>query len=488
MKTFIFSFLVFLSCFYSGAAQNKIESVKPERVYLQTDKNVYIAGDNLSYILYLKGNSKILSKYAYLVLRDRYNLPVSQARVEIKNQTSFGYIPLPDTLHSDVYQLVCYTNWMRNEGEDSYFTKEIIIANRFDKKLERFDSTLYTLPSANSANTDSINRVENENLFIQPDKLIYRTREKVDFSVDAGNIQNDSTIILSVSVSEIVPWSRNEPSVTGYFSNSYKTEKEGGSGQGPYRYQPEIKGAIIDGRIVPVQHSDNQYILGNKEYKSDSIRYTVLVSAPDSIVNLQYTSADSSASFRFLLNPYYDGKELIIRLKENAKAVLELDDKFKLTKPYIPSDLLTGPGIRSYLLQCLKISEVQQYYSVGAETGKGEKIEHKLAIPRVYYKPYLRVFPADYLPLPDFIEISRELLPALKVRKINDNYASSFIDTQNKGIQFIEPIIFLDGVPVDDINQIINLGTNEIKRIDLLPVIRYYGEMPLSGILAVFSK
>jgi hypothetical protein len=488
MKTLIFSLLIIFNFFCSGTAQNKIESVKPEKVYLQTDKNIYIAGDNLSYTLYLKGNSKTMSKYAYLVLRNRYNFNVSQARVEINNRTSFGNIPLPDTLHSDIYQLVCFTNQMRNEGEDSYFTKEIIIANRFDKKLERFDSILYTYQPANTADTDSMNKVENENLFIRPDKQKYRTREKVNFSIDAGNIPNDSIIILSVSVSEIVSWSRNEPSITGYFNNSYKTEKEGGSGLGPYRYQPEIEGTIIDGRIVPAQHSDNQSVSGNKDFKSDPIRYTVLVSAPDSIANLQYTEADSSSSFSFLLYPYYDGKELIIRLKENASAAIDLDDKFKLTKQYIPSDLLTGPGLRSYLIRSLKISEVQRYYSVGAETGNGEKIEHKSAIPRVYYKPYLRVFPADYLPLPDFVEISRELLPALKVRKLNENYVSSFIDTQNKGIPSIEPIIFLDGVPIDDVSQIVNLGTNEIKRIDLLPVIRYYGEMPLSGIVAVFSK
>jgi hypothetical protein len=203
---------------------------------------------------------------------------------------------------------------------------------------------------------------------------------------------------------------------------------------------------------------------------------------------MQFTTADSSGLFRFLLNPYYEGKELIIRLKENAKAVLELDDKFKLTKPYIPSNLLTGPGIRSYLIRSLKISEVQRYYTEPTETNTREKTKHTLAIPRVYYNPYSRVFPADYLHLPDFVEISRELLPALKVRKLNDNYVSSYIDTQNKGVPNIEPIIFLDGVPIDDVNQIINLGTDEIRRIDLLPVIRYYGEMPLSGILAVFSK
>jgi hypothetical protein len=377
---------------------------------------------------------------------------------------------------------------MRNEGEDSYFTKEIIILNRFDKKLERFDSTLYINPSANYAITDSVNKAENENLLIRLDKQIYKTREKVNFSIDAGNIKDDSIIKLSVSVSEIIPGSRNEPSITGYFSNSGKSEKAGESGQKQYKYQAEIKGTIIDGRIVPVQHSDNQSLYGNKNDKADTMSYTVLVSTPDTIANMQYTATDSSGSFRFLLNPYYEGKELIIRLKENESAVIDLDDKFKINKPYIPSDLFTGPGVRPYLIRSLKISEVQRYYTERFEINTGNKIEHNMAIPRVYYNPYSRVFPADYLPLPDFIEISRELLPALKVRKLNDNYVSSFIDIKNKDIPSIEPVIFLDGVPIDDVNQIINLGTNEIKRIELLPVIRYYGEMPLSGILAVFSK
>jgi hypothetical protein len=486
MKTILFTIMILLNTFLPISAQKNDELLKSERVYLHTDRDIYLAGEYLSYTLYLNGIPGQMSKYAYMVLRDRHNVPVTRVRVELTNQTAFGNIYLPDTLHSDIYQVKCYTNWMRNEGEESFFTKEIVIANRFDTKLELFDSTFYTSPRSDSPDQSS-DITGNGNLVIHLEKQVFNTREKVMFTIEAKDIPGDSLTRLSVSVNEIAPGILNVPNISDYFSDKNKSTI-GESGQSQYKYLPEIKESVIEGRILPVHKSGNQYVIDKWDIKTDTNTYTVLVSAPDSIANMQYTTTGLSGSFRFLLNPYYEGKELIIRLKENANAIIELDDKFKLVQPYVPSDLLNKPYIRSYLVRSLNIAKVQRYYTEQAETNTGIKIDHKAAIPRVYYTPYSRVFPADYIPLPDFIEISRELLPALKVRKSDDNYILSFIDTQNKGFPSIEPIIFLDGVPVNDANQIINLGTSQIKRIDMLPVIRYYGEMQLSGILAVFTK
>lgn len=488
MKVILYMFLILAICFYPGMAQNMNESPKPERVFLHTDRNIYLAGDNLSYSIYLQGNPGMLSKYAYLVVRDRYNQPLTQVRVDIRNNLSFGNIYLPDTLHTDIYQVVCYTNYMRNEGENSYFTKEIVIANRFDNKLDTVASKDYTNPSTLLPVQHPGIETGNGNLIIHLDKKVFNTREKVKFSIETNGIPVDSVDRLSVSVGEIVPGIFDEPSISDYFNKVNKLSVTLKSGQDHPNYYREIKGSVIEGRVLFRPKSVGQSVTGKTGNENETDNYTILISTPDSIANMQYTTTGSSGSFKFLLNPYYEGKELIIRLKENANAVIELDDKFNLLHPYVPSDLLNERGIRSNIIRSLKIAEVQRYYTERAELINSAKIEHSGKIPRVYYKPYIKVFPVDYLPLPDFVEISRELLPALKIRKSNDNYILSFIDTRNKGFLNIEPIIYLDGVPINDVNQIINLGTDQIDHIDMLPVIRYYGEMSLSGILAVFTN
>lgn len=488
MKPVLFIILILFNTFRPISAQKNDDLSKPERVYLQTDRNIYIAGDYLFYSLYLQGTGSQLSKYAYLVIRDRHNVSLTQVRVEITNLTAFGSIYLADTLHSDIYQIKCYTNCMRNEAEDSYFTKEIVIANRFDKKLEMFDSTLYTSPSAISPEQYPIDEDSNGNLMIHLDKQVFNSREKVNFSIESKSIPADSIIRFSVSISEIVPGIPDEPSISDCFNNAYKPPVTIEPGQDHCIYHPEVKGSVVEGRVTPLPKSGNQFVTGTSNFEKDTTRYTILISTPDSIANMQYTTTDSIGSFSILLDRYYEGKELIIRLKENAKASIGPDNKFKLTRPFIPSGSFTVPGIRSYLARGINISEVQRYYTEKAEIRTIKQFKQSLSIPRIYYKSYPVVFPADYLELINFVEISTELLSGFKVRKSDNGYILSCTDTRNNNPGNQEPMIFLDGVPIDNVNQIIDLGTGQIKRIETVPVVRYYGEMLLPGILAIFSK
>jgi hypothetical protein len=50
-----------------------------------------------------------------------------------------------------------------------------------------------------------------------------------------------------------------------------------------------------------------------------------------------------------------------------------------------------------------------------------------------------------------------------------------------------EPAVFLDGVIVHDINQIISLGSDKIERVEMICTQYIYGELLFPGILAVFS-
>ena len=477
MKATLYTLLLLAFCYSPMVAQDKSELSKPERVYLQSDRDIYIAGDNLFYSIYIHGNPDLISRYAYLVLRDRNNVAVARERVELKNQMAYGNLFLHDTLPTNVYQLVCYTNFMRNEGEDSFFTKEIIIANRFDKNPELIDSINKFNQSSglHASYPDSISK--NGNLIIHLDKKDFKLREKVMFSLETRNLYGDTIINISVSVREIVLGIFRNPSISDYFKSNTEHDVSSRSGQNHSDYHREINESVIEGRVLALSKSDNQ---------AGSIE--ILVSTPDTIANLQYTSTDSTGSFCIFLNHYYEGKELILRVKENSNAVIEIEDKFKLTKPFIPTGLINNPDLRSYLFRILKIAEVQRYYNEKKELISVKSVSNPVSIPRVYYKPYSRVFPGDYLPLPDFTEISRELLLASRVRKINDHYTLNFIDFRNKDIPNLEPVIFLDGVLIDDIDQIINLGTSQIKWVDILPVIRYYGEMSFPGILSVLSK
>jgi hypothetical protein len=375
---------------------------------------------------------------------------------------------------------------MRNEVEEVYFNKEIVIANRFDEQLNAFTEPFNSSSAVTSSDQTSGGTTGNENLLIHPDKEVYNPREKISFYIESNSIAEKSVAQLSVSISEIVPGVPAEPAISEYFKNASQSAYTSDSKQNSYNFYSEIDEPVVQGRVIPAAQSGSKKDSVNK---NDAARYyTILISSPDSIVNMQYAKTDSLGSFRLLLNHFYNGKELYIRIKDDVKATIVLDDKFDLIEPFTSSGAFNVHGIKTFLTRSENIALVRRSYNEQLVMDTVKKFLAANTIPRVYYKHYSSILPSDYVELIDFAEISKEILPALRIRKSSGSFFSYYVNIPGQTQGSTEPQIFLDGVPIDDINQIISLGSRQIRRIETLPVTRYYGEMSIAGILAVSSN
>jgi hypothetical protein len=103
-----------------------------EKVYLHTDRMQYVAGDTLWFNAYLVDAAEhkpgALSQTLYVNLVDSTGrLRVSQMLHIDSTGQAPGNITLPASLTGGTYQLLAYTNWMRNASDEFLFRKRIRI-------------------------------------------------------------------------------------------------------------------------------------------------------------------------------------------------------------------------------------------------------------------------------------------------------------------------------------------------------------------------
>lgn len=104
-----------------------------EKLYMHTDKDVYIAGEILWFKLYLVAGTSHklsdLSDVVYVEILDHQNNPVYQSKIVIKDGVGDGSAFLPVSLHSGNFKIRAYTNWMKNFDPGFYFEKSLTIIN-----------------------------------------------------------------------------------------------------------------------------------------------------------------------------------------------------------------------------------------------------------------------------------------------------------------------------------------------------------------------
>ena len=104
-----------------------------EEIFIHTDRDFYIAGENIWFSVYLAERKTSLSSsnssIAYLEILNFDNRPVIRKRVKLENGCGEGQVVLPDTLSSGIYTIRAYTNWMKNFLPDNCFIKKLSVYN-----------------------------------------------------------------------------------------------------------------------------------------------------------------------------------------------------------------------------------------------------------------------------------------------------------------------------------------------------------------------
>ncbi len=111
-----------------------------EELFLHTDRNRYISGEEIFFKAYVKelstGYPSELSKTFYVLLVDSANNIVDTARFALSGGFGAGSMELPQNMKQGVYRLVAYPSYLQNFNPDNCFVQSIEIEDKISFAAE----------------------------------------------------------------------------------------------------------------------------------------------------------------------------------------------------------------------------------------------------------------------------------------------------------------------------------------------------------------
>lgn len=464
MKHLIYIFIVLTLFISFGQTINgqtgKLHDLPYERIVIDTDREVYVAGEKVHFKLSLfQGQSFVysrLSKYAYVILVNESGQNLLSFQVNLSDGIFYSDFLLPDTLSTGGYRLISFTNWMRNFNPENYAFKNLIVANRFDNSFESYDNIEIADTDIYKPDPTQRNQLKLSSL-----NEVYHCGDSIIFSI---RTENDNAEI-SISVAEDSPVRNINP------DNYLEKQVFRDTSLREISFSPEIYRPVFQGYVM----KDNLPVPGAK----------VTLTSPDTIQNFQYAKTNEQGVFRFLLSNYYDGRKLVFKFADQAESgfLIKDDNKFNVMNKGIMHPF--NYQLKDYFIRSQKIVTIQKIYFISEQFINSDY--NRESPPLLYAKPKSTVYPSDFIELKDMIEISREILPSVRISKKVEDYNIEMFNSGDQVFFKSQPLILFNGIPVDEPDQILFLGSKDISHIEIIDAPWAYGELDFQGVLGIFS-
>ncbi|MBX2843891.1 MAG: hypothetical protein KTR26_19115 [Flammeovirgaceae bacterium] len=113
--------------------ENGVSEVYQEKVFIHTDKPLYMTGETMWLKAYCVDAAThlptVYSKVLNIEILNNEGTALKQTRIRMKNGVGQGQFLITPDLGSGAYQLRAYTSWMRNFDSGLYYTKNFSIVN-----------------------------------------------------------------------------------------------------------------------------------------------------------------------------------------------------------------------------------------------------------------------------------------------------------------------------------------------------------------------
>ena len=445
----------------------------PETVYLQLSEDVVAAGQTLWFQGILSG-TQAQSKVLYVEVLNRRQAVV-QGIYPIKEDIAQGQLTMPDTLSGGWYQVRAYTRWMRNFGQAAFWSQPLLVVNPNEDHLSTpHVSEEDTQPQKIPQPPSSSDEVQ-----VTLNKTRYRPREPLSAEIRVADTTNPAWVAVSV---------RKINALTSYFQRTETTVGskdqtgapaglgEANQSDNSFRYSQEDEGLTVSGRVT-----------GMDKQTADRM---VVLSVPGNNPYFEYDFADPEGNFRIPVKETVLGTQAIVLQTADTSLRVQwtLDKKFAPENTYQPEALPVVPTSaleemrQSYALR----SRIRAQYDL-FRTPDSVAVQNKTDF-RFYGAPNFTIRSDDYIALPNFVELNRELMPGVRLRNTKQGYNLDVFDIPSRTFLDGEPSVFLDGVLIHNLPYLVDFPPSEIALIETVNRRTYYGEYRLDGTVALYTK
>ncbi|MEI6276251.1 MAG: hypothetical protein WCP08_09685 [Prolixibacteraceae bacterium] len=416
---------------------------------LFTDRDIYVSGETVLFKLYAPQED--FSSIVKVALINTSGKIITEVSKKLIDQQTDGFILLPDSLKTGTY-LLCTSS-----GTTQTLTiRELLICNRFTGFSE-------TTSALRAKGTEDV-MLDATGIQMEGIGLKYKTRETAHVQLHV------SPEMLSQLKDNLFVAVTAQP--TGYQSQEIiqQTTLKGTASK-------SVNSIAVEGIAKDMETG--------VPFKNGCI----YLSIPDSVPGLNYFITGEDGRFSFQLDDYYGKIPLVIQAVDVLKKRLvriSIDRHDSLTEGLpefenrtLPADLLKTIANQ---IEAATLSKIFNYQELKINAPTPKKKDYPF-----YGIPTEVVRPAQFVDLPDFTEISRELLPGVKFRAYNRIPTIQILNPSTLNYYIEQPLVLLDGIPVQDLNVIKSMGTKDISRIEIGRKERFFGDLSFAGVIAIYS-